>query len=153
MTCAPITLEGFVDQLPDLAATNISQLENGTGNAYPDWGGYLGYNYGQSLLSYDTSNYTWVWTNYTFGSSLGNTIAQPAYAVQNAMYQDTDNSAAFNTFLPIPQLNATDSDVILFFIAQNQLSFAQPNNDPVFGATIPSSIQVSNYEGVPANIS
>lgn len=148
MTCAPITLNGFKEELANLEATNLSSQF--TDNGYPDWGGYLGYNYGTSL--FPTTKYTWVWANYTFGWTFGDNIEPPSYLIDFAGYQDATEDG-YNTFRPIPQLNTTDADVILFFIAQNSLTFTQPSKDPVFGATVETTSSFDDTNGEPHPLS
>jgi hypothetical protein len=57
-----------------------------------------------------------------------------------------------NTWEPIPELQRSDADVLIWFILQNNIAFVEPNHDPVFSALKPMDQKVITPEGKPATI-
>ena len=58
-----------------------------------------------------------------------------------------DAGEATDTWIPIPQLNRSDSDISLFLLAPNSVVYESPVTDPFFTATTPYSLPTGR-EGV-----
>ncbi|KAJ9641716.1 uncharacterized protein PV06_03738 [Exophiala oligosperma] len=73
-----------------------------------------------------------VYTNYTFG------VDTHTYFVGTSGYQlqayYAEAGANQTTWRPIPELARTDADVTVFYLAQNNVLYANPVDDPFFSA-------------------
>lgn len=140
MQCAPIKIDGFKHELKDFNETGIPAEDLDT--PYAAVQGYTGYAYGPETVL--PSNYTFNYYNTTFGDALGN-LQAPSYMVDvEYSYLDSPDDQTFN---PIPQMNRTDADVVMWFFMNSNLLFVEPILDPVFGATVPVNSSVLDPNG------
>ncbi|KAI2627693.1 hypothetical protein GGR54DRAFT_590050 [Hypoxylon sp. NC1633] len=125
-TCAPITQDNYTMKL-----TNATVLASfGYYNPNDE---YVAYTYGSSQ---DPGN-----TNVTTVSST--MVANMTFTRTLGTYTYYENDTE-PVFFPIPKLNISNGDGVLFFIQNNGIRFLEPCDDPVFGAHIKHSVPTQN---------
>jgi hypothetical protein len=73
--------------------------------------------------------------NYTYALSLLMANLTSKYTTNVAInFWDADNNATSSTFIPLPEMEINDADLVAIFIAKNEMRYRQPINDPIFAA-------------------
>ncbi len=61
---------------------------------------------------------------------------------------DPEMSAANSMFFPIPQLNRSDADIMLFFLSSQGISFMRETNDPWYSAHRPGRLRTNSISNI-----
>lgn len=118
-TCSPLSKDGFWS----LSAGGASSGKGIAGD------GIYSYAYGPSVYTggkTNLSDYTYVYNNHS-------TLDNEGYRLTSTFW-NAGTDAAESGWKPIPELNRTDADIVIMFLAQNNVAYAEPVDDPMFSA-------------------
>jgi hypothetical protein len=125
LQCSPITTNGYM----------VGPLNNISGLVanFPEPGvfSWTQYAYGANFAT--GSNATFSFSNESIVTSQGGQYDYRPYILDTEM---AIAGSGLGTFVPIPGLNRTDADVLLFFLTKAQTAYYTPVNDPFFQANI-----------------
>ncbi|CAK4034500.1 Hypothetical predicted protein [Lecanosticta acicola] len=141
--CAPIKTEGYrrtfdAQNLTQDAIDLISEIDSVQGHSFE------AFYYGRSL-AWDTEA-TYVLSNNSFETSAGSFFVPYRMHAETAVPYRLGADSVFTSFIPIPELNRTDAEVVLLFLA-NKAFYTSPVADPWFDARVPIGLNISVGKG------
>lgn len=121
-TCSPLTKYGFIE-------TSLGGPSSGKGIVGD---GLYSYMYGPSVYTggeVNLTDYTYLYNNHSSMDSIGYKLSSASWTA--------GSDATVAGWKPIPELNRTDADIVIMFLSQNGIIYAEPVDDPMFSAHRP----------------
>ncbi|KAF2840790.1 hypothetical protein M501DRAFT_909713, partial [Patellaria atrata CBS 101060] len=123
-SCAPLTTDNYTKTAAE-APTGLKRLPGEEVTRYF---------YGEQR---PMLNHTWSVSNYV-------TQRNQNYDLDSCRFWYQNNSGSIQAFFPIPELRRTDSDIFLFFLSANSVTYQAPVDDPIFSAHQPVEFELTD---------